>query len=178
MQWAFGSTIIFRLNKQWKAKFFILCDVILLVRLQGKFEIDQSWEWRVKRRAREEGTVTCLAHSSAKGDASGKSNQDNKVSGQTWPINCINEDAISSSLNVSGVALTQISTYFIYSAHKNVAVRKIMDWGDACSIRKKRESVSTRLKPHTRQTITRVLWKKSAHRSRKTSVFRWIVWWW
>ena len=30
----------------WKAKFFILRDVIFLVRLQGKFEIDQSWEWK------------------------------------------------------------------------------------------------------------------------------------
>ena len=39
------SILIFHLSKQWKAKFFILCDVILLVRLQEKFEIDQSWEW-------------------------------------------------------------------------------------------------------------------------------------
>ena len=29
-----------------KANFFILCDVIFLVRLQGKFEIDHSWEWK------------------------------------------------------------------------------------------------------------------------------------
>ena len=36
--------IIFHLSKRWKAKFFILCDVIFLVRLQGKFEIDHSWE--------------------------------------------------------------------------------------------------------------------------------------
>ena len=28
----------------WKAKFFILCGVIFLVRLQGKFGIDHSWE--------------------------------------------------------------------------------------------------------------------------------------
>ena len=41
-----GSTIIFHLSKLWKAKFFILCDVIFLVRLQGKFEIDHSWEWK------------------------------------------------------------------------------------------------------------------------------------
>ena len=34
-----GSIIIFDLSKLWKAKFFILCDVIFLVRLQGKFEI-------------------------------------------------------------------------------------------------------------------------------------------
>ena len=27
-----------------KAKFFTLCDVTLLVRLQEKFEIDHSWE--------------------------------------------------------------------------------------------------------------------------------------
>ena len=27
-----------------QAKFFILCEVIFLVRLQGKFEIDHSWE--------------------------------------------------------------------------------------------------------------------------------------
>ena len=36
------STIIFYLSKLWKAKFFILCDVIFLVRLQEKFEIDYS----------------------------------------------------------------------------------------------------------------------------------------
>ena len=41
-----GSIIIFHLSKLWKAKFFILCDVIFLVRLQGKFEIDHSWEWK------------------------------------------------------------------------------------------------------------------------------------
>ena len=41
-----GSMIIsFHLSKRWKAKFFKLCDVIFLVRLQGKFDIDQSWEW-------------------------------------------------------------------------------------------------------------------------------------
>ena len=39
-----GSIIIFHLSKLLKAKFFILCDVIFLVRLQGKFEIDHSWE--------------------------------------------------------------------------------------------------------------------------------------
>ena len=38
--------IIFHLSKLWKAKFLILCDVILLVRLQEKFEIDHSWEWK------------------------------------------------------------------------------------------------------------------------------------
>ena len=41
-----GSEIIFDLSKLWKAKFFILRDVIFLVRLQGKFEIDHSWEWK------------------------------------------------------------------------------------------------------------------------------------
>ena len=40
-----GSTIILHLSKLWKAKFFILCDVIFLVRLQEKFDIDHSWEW-------------------------------------------------------------------------------------------------------------------------------------
>ena len=40
-----GSIIIFHLSKLWKAKFFILCDIIYLVRLQEKFEIDHSWEW-------------------------------------------------------------------------------------------------------------------------------------
>ena len=35
--------INFHLSKLWKAKFFILCDVIFLVRLQGKFDIDHSW---------------------------------------------------------------------------------------------------------------------------------------
>ena len=41
-----GSIIIFHLSMLWKAKFFILCDVIFLVRLQGKFELDHSWEWK------------------------------------------------------------------------------------------------------------------------------------
>ena len=41
-----GSIIICHLSKLWKTKFFILCDVILLVRLQEKFEIDHSWEWK------------------------------------------------------------------------------------------------------------------------------------
>ena len=35
-----GSIIILHLSKLWKANFFILCDVIFLVRLQEKFEID------------------------------------------------------------------------------------------------------------------------------------------
>ena len=39
-QWEFGSMIVFHLSKLWKANFFILCDAIFLVRLQGKFEID------------------------------------------------------------------------------------------------------------------------------------------
>ena len=44
-----GSIIIFHLSKLRKAKFFILCDVILLVGLQGKSGIDYthgdpSWE--------------------------------------------------------------------------------------------------------------------------------------
>ena len=37
-----GSTIIVHLSKLVKARFSILCDVIILVRLQGKFDID-SW---------------------------------------------------------------------------------------------------------------------------------------
>ena len=59
------------------------------------------------------------------------------------------------------VALTQISAY---STHKNLSCTH---GSDAYSARKKRDSVSTRLKLHTRQTITvstRVLWKESAHR--------------
>ena len=42
----FGSAIIFHLSELWKAKFSILCDVLLLVRLQEKFELDHSWEWK------------------------------------------------------------------------------------------------------------------------------------
>ena len=42
-----GSIIIFHLSKLWKPKFFILRDVMYLVGLQGKFEIDHSWEWTV-----------------------------------------------------------------------------------------------------------------------------------
>ena len=38
--------IVFHLSKLWKAKFFILCDIILLVRLQEKFELEHSWEWK------------------------------------------------------------------------------------------------------------------------------------
>ena len=41
-----GSTIIFHLSKLWTAEFFILCDVIFLVRLQEKFDIDHSWQWK------------------------------------------------------------------------------------------------------------------------------------
>ena len=36
-----------RFRSEWAMKkFVILCDVIFLVRLQGKFAIDHSWEWR------------------------------------------------------------------------------------------------------------------------------------
>ena len=38
------GSIIFYLRKLGKAKFFVLCGVVLLVRLQGKLEIDHSWE--------------------------------------------------------------------------------------------------------------------------------------
>ena len=41
-----GSVILFHLGKLWKTKFSTLCDVTFLVRLQGKFEIDHSWEWK------------------------------------------------------------------------------------------------------------------------------------
>ena len=34
------------MTKLWKAKFFALCDVILLVILQEKFEIEHSWKLR------------------------------------------------------------------------------------------------------------------------------------
>ena len=43
-----GSIIIFHLSRLWKDKFFILCDVIFLVRLQEKFDIDHFWEWKGK----------------------------------------------------------------------------------------------------------------------------------
>ena len=40
--------VVCHLSKLWKAKFFILCvAIIYLVRLQGKFNIDHSWEWKV-----------------------------------------------------------------------------------------------------------------------------------
>ena len=38
-----GRITIVHLRNLWKAKFFILCAVIFLVRLQWKFEIDHSW---------------------------------------------------------------------------------------------------------------------------------------
>ena len=41
-----GSVNSFHLNNLWKATFFILCDVIFLMRLEGKFEVDHSWEWK------------------------------------------------------------------------------------------------------------------------------------
>ena len=40
--------IIFHLSKLWKATFFMLCDVMFLVRLQGKFDIDHLGSERVK----------------------------------------------------------------------------------------------------------------------------------
>ena len=39
--------IIFHLSKLWKAKFSLLCDVIFPVGLEGKFDIDNSQEWKV-----------------------------------------------------------------------------------------------------------------------------------
>ena len=41
-----GVIIICHLSKLWKNKFSILYDGIFLVRLQGKFDIDHSWEWK------------------------------------------------------------------------------------------------------------------------------------
>ena len=41
-----GSIIILHRSKLWKAKLSIVCDVICLMRLQGKFNIDHSWEWK------------------------------------------------------------------------------------------------------------------------------------
>ena len=38
--------IIFHLSKLWKAKFSLLCDVIFLVGLERKFDIDHSQEWK------------------------------------------------------------------------------------------------------------------------------------
>ena len=40
-----GSRIIFHLGELWKV-LFILCDIMFLVRLQTKFNIDHSWEWK------------------------------------------------------------------------------------------------------------------------------------
>ena len=46
-----GSIIVFHLSKLWKAKFFMLCDVIFLMRLQGKFEIAAlhctTYKWEI-----------------------------------------------------------------------------------------------------------------------------------
>ena len=39
----FGSTVIVH------TKFFLLCDIILLARLQEKFELDHPWEWKGKQ---------------------------------------------------------------------------------------------------------------------------------
>ena len=37
------------MSKQWKAKFFIPCDTIFLVRPQGKCENGRSWGWKVNK---------------------------------------------------------------------------------------------------------------------------------
>ena len=39
-----GSIMICQLSKLWTAKFFVLCGVIFVVRLQEKFDIDHSRE--------------------------------------------------------------------------------------------------------------------------------------
>ena len=44
-----GSTIIFHLSKLWKAKFFIMWDVIFHVKLQGLFELMSLGSERVNR---------------------------------------------------------------------------------------------------------------------------------
>ena len=47
------SMIIFHLSVWWKAKFFVMCDVTFLLRLQGKFDIDHSYgSGRVKSQTR------------------------------------------------------------------------------------------------------------------------------
>ena len=48
--------IVFHLIKLWRAKFFVVCDVILLLRLQEKFDIDH-WD---STRARDRGTFISL----------------------------------------------------------------------------------------------------------------------
>ena len=53
-----GSIILFHLSKLWKAKSFILCDVRFLVRLQGKLEIDHSWEWKTELPLRALGIIS------------------------------------------------------------------------------------------------------------------------
>ena len=40
----YGSIIVFHQSKLWEANFSILCDVMFLVRLQKKFELDNSWD--------------------------------------------------------------------------------------------------------------------------------------
>ena len=44
-----GSIIIFYPNKPWKTKFFILCDVIFMVRLQGNLKLITLGSERVKK---------------------------------------------------------------------------------------------------------------------------------
>ena len=39
-----NSIIVFHLSKLSKAKFSILCDVIILARQQGEIEVDHSWD--------------------------------------------------------------------------------------------------------------------------------------
>ena len=49
--------IIFHLSKLRKARFFILCDVIFLVRLLGKFEIDHSLRVKGLNNTMEDSTI-------------------------------------------------------------------------------------------------------------------------
>ena len=54
-----SSVIIFHLSKLWKSKFFIRAIVFSsVVRLQGKFEIGHSWEWKDKGPT--SNTVLCV----------------------------------------------------------------------------------------------------------------------
>ena len=60
-----GSIIIFHLSKLGKAKFFLLCDVIFLVRLQGKFDIDHSCGWKASSTRISEFFIGISEHQSA-----------------------------------------------------------------------------------------------------------------
>ena len=77
-------------------------------------------------------------------------------------------------LLLPAVALTQI---YAYSAHRNLAVRKIME-AMRTAYAKKRDLVSTRLKLHDHGRHASIVKGKRASFTNNISVFRWIVWWW